>query len=517
MLSAGKQRLLLITEIRVAWRSLFSSKAKVRGGMALLAFTLGLAHIAASMLVSLLPSAEPTPQLRVTGYVALDIATLAILAFVISSSMFHALQALFERGSIDIAMASPMSARSLFSSRVLAIAVKSIAPFAVIALPLANMGLVMGHPGLWGLYPMLAILGLLGTAIGVALAMLFVRVNGVQSARRRLFYVNVAMLALFAAAAANWRTRIAPLMETAAADARRAFDFDVLLQPDHWLWLPARAALGWLPGLLLLAAIATFIFQFMVSAMAESYVAGVLESRESRKSKQAKQATSVRDDGRFARFPVAAKELKLIRRSPDLFLQALLQSMALALLLAFFLRRDGGQPLQMQAFALLPSAVVVCLAALTARVAWLISSAEEAPGLLAGCPFDPGSIRTQKMGVAMVLAAPPALLLAAWLATHDVSGAAWMLCMSLMANVSMATIHGWNNNPGQRKDIVHRGKSMPLVIRISESLAIASWGAATYGLPHGTWWGVPTLVTALALPLISCYGGHSRQRGAHAF
>jgi ABC-2 type transport system permease protein len=375
------------------------------------------------------------------------------------------------------------------------------------------MAILGGHAGFWGLYPVLAALGLAGCSVGIGLAVLLVRACGVGAARRRLFMMNMALLGVLALALAGWRLWIGPAIESAAGDPHLQEVLATLVSPEHWMWMPARAALGDPGGIVLLSAGALFLFRLLGVTMADQYVAGMLASRAGATGPRPRSADA---EAGLGRFPIAAKEWLLIRRSPVLFLQALFQSAALGLLLAFFLRRDGAGSIEAQVEALLPAAAVVFLAALTARVAWLIVSAEEAPALLAACPQAPHTIRLQKMGVAFVVTLAPALLLCAWFATRGLAGAVWLLCMAILGNGSLAAMHAWNAGTGTRRDVVRRGKSMPLVLRMVEGTTVAAWGAATYGVPHAAWWGFPTLALAIVLPLVSSFhGAHKQQEGAY--
>ena len=279
MLTGRASLLLLEVEIRVAWRALFGSVAAARTGMVLLAITVALAHVVAGLLVGLLPDGPVDPRALVAGYLSLDMAMLLVFGFLVSSSTMYALDSLFDQGGVDLVLASPTTTQALFASKAMAIAARAVAPFAVIVLPLSNMAIASGRGGFWGLYPVLAALGLAGCSVGIGLAVLLVRSVGVGPARRRLFMMNMALLGVLALALAGWRLWVGPAVESAAADPRLQQVLATLVSTAHWMWMPARAALGDPGGIVLLSVGAVFLFRLVVAVMAEPYVAGMLASR----------------------------------------------------------------------------------------------------------------------------------------------------------------------------------------------------------------------------------------------
>ena len=68
------------------------------------------------------------------------------LSMILAQAMVSAMRTLYARADFDLLFASPVSAHIVLGSRALAIAFEGAATAAILFLPLANMGALLGRP-----------------------------------------------------------------------------------------------------------------------------------------------------------------------------------------------------------------------------------------------------------------------------------------------------------------------------------------------------------------------------------
>jgi ABC-2 type transport system permease protein len=230
--------------------------------------------------------------------------------------------------------------------------------------------------------------------------------------------------------AARW---FAPLLAPGAA-----------LGPDSAIWLPGRAILGAPLPLLVLSTAALVACLLTVRLTHRFFVHGVQQAvslvRVARPP-----AGGVRY--RFSRslaHAVVVKEWRLIARDPQLISQVLLQLLYM-LPLCFLLLFKGGAQL-----AGIGASLTFLCGSLTAALAWVVISAEEAPDLLRGAPCNMATIRRAKLAaVAMPALAIVSLPLLWVLARAPL--AALLMAITVGASVaSSALIAMWCGRPAAR-------------------------------------------------------------------
>jgi ABC-2 type transport system permease protein len=390
--------------------------------------------------------------------------------FMLSNGLRASVVVLFERGDLDLLLSSPIPTRSIFTVRLLSVACSTVALFLFLFAPVANVALMLGRPGWLAIYPVLAALATLCACGGMLLTLLLVRLLGAR--RTRVVAQVVAALAgalLFLMSQAyNFMSQgsgpdvTARLMQGLVAGG--------VLAPDSLLWLPGRAALGMPLPLLGMVVVAAAVFALTVARTHCFFVHGLQQAASASR-------TRARADGPLRLRvrsslidTIVIKEWRLIARDPHLISQVLLQLIYLVPIL-FLILHGSDTPLPTVGAAL----PVLC-SSLTASLAWIAVSAEDAPDLLLLSPASQPLIRLAKLAAATM---PPLLLVApalVWLVVRaPVPGL--LVCFAVTgAMLGAGLIVSWVGRPAPRSDFKMRGKEN-LLCTIFESVNALSWGA----------------------------------------
>jgi ABC-2 type transport system permease protein len=475
---AGSALWLLKHEIRMFFFNVgFGSKKKAarrgvgKGGAALWIGIFAVIHVLAFLLLSKIGGADlKAPQALVMGLTGLFATAFSLM---MSSGLRASVQVLFERGDLDLLLSSPLSSRGIFSVRLAGIVVGVASTYLFFLAPFANAGLVLGQYRFLGIYPVV-----IGSAvIAASLSMLFtlglVRLFGVRRTRvvaQVIGALSGAMIFLMSQAYGNsmgssrqWVTDwFAPMLAPGAA-----------LGPDSIVWLPGHAILGNPRPLLVLSIMAVAIFAVTVRFTHRFFVHGVQQSVSLVRVAKAPAGGQRYRFGRSLMHVVIVKEWRLIARDPQLISQVLLQLLYMVPLGVLLLTKGGDR---------LPgigAALTFLCGSLTAALAWVIISAEDAPDLLRAAPSGMGTIRRAKL--AAVAMPAPALMAVPllWMLTRNPL-AALLLCATVTGSVtSAALIAMWCGRPAARGDFKARGKGN-FVSNVLEVLNGFAWSGLTY-------------------------------------
>jgi ABC-2 type transport system permease protein len=303
-------------------------------------------------------------------------------SLLLSQAMESVTRAFYTRSDLDLILASPVSPRKVFSVRIARIA-GSVALIAMLlASPFINVLALLGGVHWLAAYGVVAAMGAVAAAFAVALTVALFRLIGPK--RTRLIAQIVAavigasfVIGLQVAAILSYgsMSRFAPLhSEWLIAKAP-----DV----DSVLWWPARAALGDIGALTIVAAlslalmgaaIAIFSIRFGEHATAAAGVSQTVVRQR-------------RSTGFRRRSPGGAlrhKEWTLLVRDPWLVSQTLMQILYLlppALMLWLSFHESGT------ALVVVVPVVVMAAGQLAGGLAWLSISGEDAPDLVATAPI----------------------------------------------------------------------------------------------------------------------------------
>jgi len=499
-LAAGSAPWLLRHELRLAWRT-------ARGRRLWLWIAIGAAlwltlHVGVWLLLRGFSGRVALPRVV---FAWLGLATWFTLTLMLAQAIQHSVSAFFERGDLDLLLASPLPPRHVLVVRALGVAVSTTAIYAWLLTPFAHVGVIVGQPRLIAIYPALAAFGLLAAAAGMALTLTLVHAFCARRARTLGQWIGGLVGAGFFLVV-QFGNVVAP--ERAARWRATIANPSLFPDRDSAIWLPLRAMLGEPLALAAVAAAALIAFASVIPRMTRHFVAGAAESAAAPVPELATASAAAPRFRAGVWRNVLVKEWKLVVRDPLLVGHTLLQSIYV-LPLALVWMRDGSPRV-----ALAPVVVMLC-ATLASGLAWLTVAAEDAPELLASAPVERSRLRLAKLVAALVpvwlVALPLALVLAA---SSAAAAAIFALCV-VGGSTAAGSIHLALPRPGRRRDVRRRATGNALVT-VFELLATLAWSALTWCLLAAPLFALLPAVPAFGAPLAAWWLGRRDRRDSTA-
>lgn len=484
-------------ELRLGWRewiAMMTGRRRSRG------IGLAIVMVVVALLLHLLAYGLVLPWQR--QGIGADKPTLVLLSGVgllfwtvmLSQALESVTRVYYARSDLDLILSSPASSRRLFAVRTGSVALSTVALTALLASPLINVLALLDGPQWLAAYGLVAALGALATAIAVAITIGLFRfvgprrtrliaqivaaivgagfVIGIQAAAI-LYYGSYSRFALFQSAE----------LITAAPDA------------TSLLWLPARAAMGDLAALLVVATVGFGCLAATIALSASSYgrhaisAAGLSHVRSQRRpSARRFQPMSQRQALRF-------KEWRLLQRDPWLLSQTLMQILYLvppALLLWLNFGRSAG------AFVVVVPVLVMAAGQLAGGLAWLAISGEDAHDLVATAPVTPRTVLIAKIEAVLIVIGAvlaPLLLLLAFSSPRIALVTA--VCAALSAG-SATAIQLWFRVVA-RRSMFRRRQVASRAATLSEAFASIMWAGTGALLAAGSWLALGPALVAIAV------------------
>jgi ABC-2 type transport system permease protein len=422
---------------------------------------------------------------------------LFVLPWIIAQALTSSTRALYSRGDLDLLLASPLPARTIVTARALAISAESVGSVAIFLLPLVNMNILVGGRHWLSIYPTLIGCGLFGTAIGLCVTLVLFRLAG---PRRTRFIAQVVSTLIGASFAIG--VQLANILPGAWRDG--LIEQIDRAEPGSWfdrsslIFLPVRAAAGDWPAVGLWLCLSIAGFGLSASVLGGFFAQSALGSAGLGAAAPAKPRW-VPGHGRFrtgAARSLRRKEWRLLARDPWLISQVLLQILYV-LPISIVLWRGQG-PQASIGLAVAPFLVVVA-AQLSASLAWLSLSGEDAPEFLRAAPLTRHQLERAKLEA---IAVPVAGILAiplAWLTLLAPLAGLWSLVFGAAAAACTALINLWHPMPGRRSDLMRR-HSQSKFIGLLEHLMSLLWAVATgLALSASAWALLPIGLSMLLL------------------
>jgi ABC-2 type transport system permease protein len=437
---------------------------------------------------------------------SIDSAVFVVFTLLLSQTLSSATLALYERGDLDLLLSSPVSARRVLAVRALVIATSPLAIFFSLLGPMVVPSAFFGHPQWLGAIGVLVSLALAASSVGLFLAMGLFSLIGPRRTRTlgQLFAAFIGA-ALFLAGQGRYvfgqrAPQALSLFKELAASG--------LFRRDTLLGSLAAAVIGEpIPfATLALSAIALFVFSSWSlgtrfsrdASIAAGVSAGATRIDQSRPIRQFR-------PGAFRN--LVRKELLLLARDPALLSQVFLRVLYL-LPLVFILVRNTQAHLEGQV-STGTGALVFIASQVSASLAWITVSAEDAPDLLVSAPISRRFSRRAKLSAALL---PLTLLLVIPVAYLSFLSPRIGIIATLgvfAASVSAGLINLWYEVPGQRRQFRRRG-SGSLVGNIAVLLMGLAWSATTSGAAFGSPWAVFGVIATLTL-LFGFYRGRTNR------
>ena len=436
---------LLAHEMRIALRARTTKAATRWIGYALIAVLVAVGVVTAKGLAGTPIPASPMAYLLVLT------ATILMASFMLTQAVLGSQRTLYEANDLDLLFSAPIAPRTVLMAKLCGIAGTIVLTFAMLILPFVVPIAAIGHPGLFGVIPLLAALALVAACVGLAITLVLARIAGPRAART-VGQVTAALLggAVFLASQllndgghgrrSSWQT----VFERLRADGFGGSAIG---------GLPGRAAFGDPVAILLLLGGAIVLFVVTAFVFRRLFEHGVSDAGQRLSRRAARSDKAIARHFRPSLFgAVFAKEFRLLLRDPALAFQIVLRLIYLAPLLLVGLRSDDHIPVA-------PGLAFISVAIagqLVGSFAWLAIAAEDAPDLLAVAPVDKAEIERVKLGAAMAMATPFAVLLPIAIAVETPLGALVTLAMTALGGAAAGMIELKLGKPAERKTFNRR-------------------------------------------------------------
>lgn len=463
LLRPGSFPWLLLHDVRIGWRGVTAMLGEAGPGRVaaiLIAGALVMHALAWPVAGWLSPfvhgGAARTPLVTVL---------LCTFAWLLAQALFSASRTLYSRGDLDLLLGSPLPPHRVFAAKAASIAAGSFGSVALLVLPIANMGALVDRPAWLGLYPALAGLAMIATALGLALTIALFTLMGPRRAR-----IWTQMTGAVIAGAFVLGVQIAAVLPARLRDAVTGWVEGVAAEESalvSLLRLPLDSMRGDVGASLALVALA------LASLAAATRLLG---RRFADASVAAAGASAGVDVGRAARplrfrgglaGNLRRKEWRLLVRDPGMFAQLSLQIIYTIPIAIILLRNESLPPV----LALAPTIVVVA-AQIAASLAWLTVSGEDAPELIATAPVTTAAVDRAKLtSIAMPVSAILALPIAA-LALISSEAALLTAVLAAAAAASTALLNFWHPMPGNRRGMLRRHSQSKLIALLEHGLAL---------------------------------------------
>lgn len=449
----------MLADIFAGWTTLATTVAVVAG-------MLGIHALAAAVIVL-----RARTEFAVNGSDHAITIGLAVLFWMTAQGLLGATRALYERGHLEVLFSSPLPVWKAVVARAVAIMATSFVSVGLLTLPLANAGAMIEGPQWLVVYPVELSLALLGTAAGLLLAIGLFMAFGPRRARQ--------------------------ISQVVAAGIAGAFILGVqvaAILPDSWLaWLAAttKAMFAVLQGegqgsdafvpLALLRgdlgavgaflAVSAILFAVAVVALSGAFAKASLAAAGCAPTGPPRATVRPFREGIAA--SLRRKEWRLLVRDPNLFAQLSLQIIYTLPVIVLLLRKSSDIP---PALALAPF-IVVLATQISASLAWIAVSGEDAPELIQSAPVGDNTAAFAKLSA---IAAPVAVILAAPFAALILQSPAIALTTSwiaVMAGTSAALLNFWHPMAGNRRGLLRRHSQSKVVALAEHGLSIL-WALA---------------------------------------
>ncbi|MCB9994218.1 MAG: permease [Hyphomicrobiaceae bacterium] len=387
-------------EFRLQWRdlSMMLTAGAPRRAVAIvvvaLMFMTGM-HWIASILVGNWVAAG-TGQ-NVETYAQLTGSGLLFAAMALSQAMESVTRAYYSRADLDLILSSPASGRTLFVVRTGTIAVTSMLLMAIVISPFVNMLIVDEGPQWLAVYPAVAAISLVTTALAILVTLALFRLAGPK--RTRLI---AQILAAVVGAALIVGIQIAVIFSTGTTTNIGPALSDAIMSvaPDaqSWVWIPARAAVGDWGAMTVSLAVAIFVLLATLAVAAPGFAERALAANavsQIRASSHRPPSFRTASQAQMLR----SKEWRLLVRDPWLISQSLMQLLYLlppAILLWLNYGNSGGT------LPIVAAIITMAAAQLAGGLAWLTLSGEDAHDLILTAPLRARDMLRAKIEAVLV-------------------------------------------------------------------------------------------------------------------
>ena len=512
----GSAAWLLAHEVRLGWRGMSQKKdGKTKSDASritliilasLAVVVIGLAGVGFGFLAGRFPLPEtPLVSLIVVG------GAFVLFTLMLSQAINLTVQAMFERGDLDLLLSSPLKPRVILTVRAVAITVVTSVLYLGLVTPFVVTASLMGRPEWLGLFVLILALAMVACTIGIVVTIGLFAAIGPRATRTVSQVLAGVVGGLAFAASQMWNLTRAPDEDDPAGPL-----YDTLQRIEDSAWFaqgsplswPARALQGDPVVLIGIALVAVAGFAIVTFALAPRFAANATEAAGGKtKAPPSKGADKPFAEG-LTRI-MARKELRLLARDPQLISQVVLRLIYL-LPLGFVLFRNTDSA---SSIAIGGAGVVVMAGQLAGNFAWIVISAEDSPDLLGCAPIDRGAADRAKLIAALIPTLGLTAVALAAFAFLAPLAAMVVFVGCLLSALSSGLIQIWQQKPATRKSF-NQNRRGSIVIGLVEFVVQGFWAAATGMAVAGLIWAFIPAILAILITISLRRSEASRYRFA---
>lgn len=432
-----------------------------------------------------------------------DIGFVTLFTLFLSQTLSGSVTAFYERGDLDLLLSSPLPPWRVLTMRALAVALMPMLLFTGLLTPFVVPAALLGHPAWLAAYGMLAALGFCAAAAGLVLAMALFAAIGA----RRTKTVGQ-LLAAFCGAAILLLSQGRNFFPHTGQDAIRAMTHagaaGAFASHSLLAW-PLRAAMGEPLPFIVLLGVSVLLFAAAAYGLGARFAANAAAAIGTEAPRRNRRTAATFRGGLYRIMIV--KELRLLLRDPALLSQVFLRALYI-LPFCFVLVRDAHSH-RASAVAIAAGVLAFLASQVSATLAWIAVSAEDAPDLIAAAPLARRRAEMAKLIAALipvaVLVSAPLIFLIVMAPLTGVIASVGVLAVSL----GTGALNLWHQRPGTRAKMRQRG-SGALLVTIAE-IALGILGGAATGLAaYGSLWSV-LLIVLFGGALVLLYEGRPQR------
>ncbi len=427
-------------------------------------------------------------------------------ALMMAQAVQRATEVLDGQADLGWLLSSPLPPRRILAVRLISVTFGVVFNWMLLVAPVANGLIFLGHTGAWRVYPVVASMALVATAVGFGLTFSLLRVLGTKRTRS---VANGAATIIGASAFLTGQTRT--LLSPQARDA-----LWVAVMPLHGTaptglgWWPARALLegGWRLGALAVIGLSATALASL--GLQQWFARGALAAMTPEPGRTADPNAAMRPFHAGIREALLRRDLLLLRRFPGL--AGLSIYYMIYLLPAVVVLWRGGGDQSDRALAAAPVLTAGELARLFISACVLGDDGRE---LVDTAPIPTGLVLRTKLaaagiGVAAVMYVP-VLCLALVMPTAVPAMVAGLLGV-VLCNLMLGL---WRPAPIRRTDLRRGQKGWGGLVNVVGLFFSGAWSTATwFALRSSPWAALPAgLAVVLLLLVRPSGGGASAQTG----
>lgn len=421
-----------------------------------------------------------------------DAACVVLFTLMLSQTINLAVQALYERGDLDLLLSSPLKPRVVLTVRALAITVVASILYISLVTPFIITASVLGRPEWLSLFVVLIALALIATSLGILLTMgLFALIGPRRTRVVAQVLAAVVGGVMFALSQAYNLTRHEDGGTSGVTGFILGLTDSPLLTANGPLAWPVRALTASPVPLITIAATGLILFVAVVRILGPRFASDAATAV----GEKSTPARTKGADGAFAdglSRAMVRKELRLLSRDPQLISQILLRLMYLAPLgFVMFRNAHAGT-----ASTFGGAGIVFMAGQLAGSFAWIAISAEDSPDLLRSAPIDRGLADRAKLVAALIPTFALTGLAIVGFAFLAPLSAIVVAMGCVCCAVSSGLIQVWRQKPATRKAFNQRQRGS-LLVNLVELVVQAGWAAATALALAGQVWALMPAVLAL--------------------